>query len=98
MPRTNSRWAAFECEVIDLRALRPLDTDTFVASVPQDPPGGRRRRGLAHRQSRGDEISAQLMENAFFDLDAPCGASVHGRVVPIPYAKHLEQAACRSPR
>ena len=42
-----------DCEVVDLRSLRPLDTETFVDVGPQDPSRGRRRRGLAHGQSRG---------------------------------------------
>ncbi|TDL10297.1 alpha-ketoacid dehydrogenase subunit beta [Mycolicibacterium obuense] len=84
-----------ECEVIDLRALRPLDTDTFVASVR------RTHRAVVVDEgwrtgSLAGEISAQLMENAFFDLDAPV-ARVCTAEVPIPYAKHLEQAALPQP-
>jgi pyruvate dehydrogenase E1 component beta subunit len=38
------------------------------------------------------EVSARIMERAFFDLDAPV-ARVCSAEVPIPYAKHLEDAA-----
>ena len=84
-----------ECEVIDLRTLRPLDTDTFVASVR------RTHRAVIVDEgwrsgSISAEISARIMENAFYDLDAPveriCSAEV-----PMPYAKHLEQAALPQP-
>ena len=42
--------------------------------------------------SLAGEISARIVENAFYDLDAPI-ARVCTEEVPIPYAKHLEQAA-----
>jgi pyruvate dehydrogenase E1 component beta subunit len=79
-----------EAEVIDLRSLRPLDIQTIVASVAK-----------THRAviideawrtgSFSAEISAQIMENAFDDLDAPV-ARVCSAEVPMPYAKHLEEA------
>ena len=84
-----------ECEVIDLRTLRPLDTETFVDSVR------RTHRALIVDEgwrsgSISAEVSARIMENAFYDLDAPveriCSAEV-----PMPYAKHLEQAALPQP-
>lgn len=80
-----------DCEVIDLRTLRPLDTRTLLASV------SRTRRAVivdeAWRSgSLSAEISARIMEGAFFDLEAPV-ARVCGAEVPIPYAKHLEEAA-----
>ncbi len=83
--------AGVECEVIDLRSLRPLDTETFVESVRKTHRAvivdeGWRTGSLAA------EISAQIMENAFFDLDAPV-ARVCSAEVPMPYAKHLEVAA-----
>jgi pyruvate dehydrogenase E1 component beta subunit len=87
--------AGIDCEVIDLRVLRPLDTDTLVASVSK-----------THRAvivdeawrtgSLAAEISARLVENAFFELDAPI-ARVCSVEVPMPYAKHLEQAALPQP-
>ena len=62
---------------------------------PQDPPRRYRRRGLAHRQSGGRDQRAHRRE-AFFDLDAPI-ARVCSAEVPMPYAKHLEQAALPQP-
>jgi pyruvate/2-oxoglutarate/acetoin dehydrogenase E1 component len=84
-----------EAEVIDLRTLRPLDEATFLNSVVK-----------THRAviidegwrsgSISAEISARIMEKAFYDLDAPveriCAAEV-----PVPYASHLEQAALPQP-
>jgi len=78
-------------EVIDLRTLRPLDDETFLASVAKTHRAvivdeGWRSVGIAA------EISARIMEQALYELDAPverlCGAEV-----PMPYARHLEQAA-----
>lgn len=80
-----------EVEVIDLRVLRPLDDATLLSSVSK-----------THRLMVVDEgwrsgsisaeISARITEKAFYELDAPverlCSAEV-----PIPYAKHLEDAA-----
>jgi pyruvate dehydrogenase E1 component beta subunit len=78
-------------EVVDLRTLRPLDRSTIVASVR------RTRRAVVVDEawrsgSLAAEISAVLMEEAFYDLDAPV-ARVCSAEVPIPYAKHLEDAA-----
>jgi len=83
-----------DAEVIDLRTLRPLDTDTFVASVT------RTHRAVIVDEgwrtgSLAGEISAILVERAFYDLDAPI-ARVCSVEVPIPYAKHLELAALPS--
>ena len=79
------------CEVIDLRALRPLDDKTILASVEKTHRAvivdeGWRTGSLAA------EISALIMEGAFFALDAPV-ARVCSAEVPIPYARHLEAAA-----
>ena len=78
-------------EVIDLRTLRPLDDATIITSVAK-----------THRAvivdegwksgSLSAEIVARIMEQAFYELDAPL-ARVCGAEVPIPYAMHLEQAA-----
>jgi pyruvate dehydrogenase E1 component beta subunit len=78
-------------EVVDLRVLRPLDTDTVLASVRKT------RRAVIIDEgwrsgSLAAEISARIMEQAFFDLDAPV-ARVCSEEVPIPYPKHLEDAA-----
>jgi pyruvate dehydrogenase E1 component beta subunit len=83
-----------EAEVIDLRTLRPLDTDTLVASV------ARTHRAVVVDEgwltgSLAGEIAAMLGERAFWDLDAPVGR-VCTAEVPIPYAKHLETAALPS--
>jgi pyruvate dehydrogenase E1 component beta subunit len=78
-------------EVIDLRTLRPLDDATIIDSVTK-----------THRAvivdegwksgSLSAEIMARIMEQAFYELDAPL-ARVCGAEVPVPYAKHLEEAA-----
>jgi pyruvate dehydrogenase E1 component beta subunit len=89
------RGEGIEAEVIDLRVLRPLDDATIMASVRQDAPGGGRRRGLAHRQPRrGDQRPHR--RTGFYELDAPM-ARVCSEEVPIPYAKHLEEAALPQP-
>ena len=80
-----------EAEVIDLRALRPLDDRVVFASVAKTRRGvivdeGWRSGGLSA------EISARITENVFYELDAPI-ARVCGAEVPIPYPKHLEDAA-----
>jgi pyruvate/2-oxoglutarate/acetoin dehydrogenase E1 component len=78
-------------EVIDLRTLRPLDTPTIVDSV------ARTHRAVIVDEgwksgSIAAEIMARIMENAFYDLDAPV-ARVCSAEVPMPYPKHLEDAA-----
>ncbi|OOK68368.1 transketolase, C-terminal domain protein [Mycobacterium kansasii] len=87
--------AGIDCEVIDLRVLRPLDTDTILESVRKT------HRAVVIDEawrsgSLAGEISAQIMEGAFYDLDAPVGR-VCSAEVPIPYAKHLEEAALPQP-
>ena len=78
-------------DVIDLRSLRPLDDTTIIGSV------GKTHRALIVDEgwrsgSLSAEISARIMEQAFYQLDGPveriCSAEV-----PMPYAKHLEEAA-----
>lgn len=78
-------------EVIDLRVLRPLDTAAISASVRKTHRAvivdeGWRTGGLSA------EIAASIAEHAFYDLDAP-PVRVCSEEVPIPYAKHLEDAA-----
>jgi pyruvate dehydrogenase E1 component beta subunit len=80
-----------EADVIDLRVLRPMDTDTILESV------GRTRRAVVVDEGWRSggisaEISARITERAFYELDAPV-ARVCTAEVPIPYAKHLEDAA-----
>ena len=80
-----------DAEVVDLRVLRPLDTQTILSSVEK-----------THRAvivdegwksgSLSAEIMARIMENAFYELDAPV-ARVCSEEVPFPYPKHLEDAA-----
>jgi pyruvate dehydrogenase E1 component beta subunit len=84
-----------DAEVIDLRTLRPLDSDAVVASV------GRTHRAVIVDEgwrtgSLAAEVSARIMEDAFYDLDAPVGR-VCSAEVPMPYAKHLEEAALPQP-
>jgi pyruvate dehydrogenase E1 component beta subunit len=83
--------SGIEAEVIDLRVLRPLDTPSILASVRKT-----HRAVIVDEAWRtgsfAAEISAQIMEGAFYDLDAPV-ARVCGAEVPIPYPKHLEDAA-----
>jgi pyruvate dehydrogenase E1 component beta subunit len=83
-----------EAEVIDLRTLRPMDTETLVASV--------RKTGRAvtveegwQQNGVGAEIAARLMEHAFDYLDAPV-LRVSGKDVPMPYAANLEKLALPS--
>jgi pyruvate dehydrogenase E1 component beta subunit len=80
-----------EAEVIDLRTLRPLDISTIVNSVAKT-----HHAVIVDEAWRtgsfAAEISAQIMERAFDDLDAPV-ARVCSAEVPMPYAKHLESAA-----
>ena len=80
-----------EAEVLDLRVLRPLDSEAISRSV------SRTRRCVVVDEgwksgSISAEISARLAEDAFFELDAPV-RRVCGREVPVPYAAHLEEAA-----
>ena len=84
-----------ESDVIDLRVLRPLDDATMLESV-------RRTHHVVvvdeawHTGSLAAEISARIVEQAFYELDAPI-ARVCTAEVPIPYAKHLEEAALPQP-
>ncbi len=87
--------AGIDAEVVDLRVLRPLDWDTIVASVAKT------HRALIVDEgwktcSLAAEIIAGLNERAFYELDAP-PARVCTEEVPIPYAKHLEDAALPLP-
>jgi pyruvate/2-oxoglutarate/acetoin dehydrogenase E1 component len=80
-----------EAEVIDLRVLRPLDTETILQSVAKT-----HRAVIVDEAWRtgsfAAEISARIMEHAFDELDAPV-ARVCSEEVPMPYARHLEEAA-----
>lgn len=83
--------AGISAEVVDLRVLRPLDERTILESV------ARTRRAVIVDEgwksgSLSAEVAARIMEKAFYELDAPV-ARVCSREVPVPYARHLEQAA-----
>jgi pyruvate dehydrogenase E1 component beta subunit len=84
-----------DAEVVDLRVLRPLDMATVLASVRKC------RRAVVVDEtwrtgSLAAEIVARIAEEAFYDLDAP-PVRVCTEEVPIPYAKHLEEAALPQP-
>jgi pyruvate dehydrogenase E1 component beta subunit len=83
-----------QAEVIDLRTLRPMDTETIVTSVKKTNrcvvvEEGWPQSGVAA------EVSARIMEQAFDYLDAPV-ARVSGKDVPMPYAANLEKLALPS--
>jgi pyruvate dehydrogenase E1 component subunit beta len=83
-----------DAEVIDLRTLKPLDSDTIVQSVKKTGrlvtvEEGWKQSGV------GAEIAARVMEDAFDYLDAPV-ARVSGKDVPMPYAANLEKLALPS--
>jgi pyruvate dehydrogenase E1 component beta subunit len=78
-------------EVIDLRTLRPMDIDTVIASVRKTNRCVTIEEGFPVC-SIGSEISSQLMEKAFDDLDAPV-LRIAGKDLPMPYAANLEKLA-----
>lgn len=80
-----------QAEVVDLRTLRPLDTPTVLTSVAKT------HRALIVDEawrtcSFAAEVSARIMEGGFYDLDGPV-QRVCAAEVPVPYAKHMEDAA-----
>ena len=82
-------------EVVDLRVLRPLDDATIMASVTKC------RRAVIvdecwRSASVASEIATRIVEQAFYELDAPV-ARVCAADVPIPYARHMEEAALPQP-
>ncbi len=81
-------------EVIDLRTLRPMDTDTVIASIKKTGrcvvvEEGWQQSGVAA------EVAARIMDKAFDYLDAPV-VRVSGKDVPMPYAANLEKLALPS--
>jgi len=78
-------------EVIDLRTIRPMDTETVLASVRKTGRCVTIEEGWP-QSGVGSEISAQIMENAFDWLDAPV-KRITGKDVPMPYAANLEKLA-----
>lgn len=83
-----------DAEVIDLRTLKPLDTDTIIASVKKTGRAVTIEEGWA-QCGVGAEVATRIMENAFDYLDAPV-ARVSGKEVPMPYAANLEKLALPS--
>ncbi len=83
-----------EAEVIDLRTLRPMDTETLVASVKKTGRAVCVEEGW-QQSGVGAEVATRLMEHAFDYLDAPV-ARVSGKDVPMPYAANLEKLALPS--
>ena len=77
-----------ECEVVDLRTLRPLDTDTIVESVKKTSRLVSAEEGWGP-MGVGAEVVARVIEHAFDYLDAP-PLRVHQEDVPLPYAANLE--------
>jgi len=86
-----SKDESIECEVIDLRTLRPLDLEPAYASVSKT-----HRCVVVQEQWKpfgaGAEIAASITENVFDELDAPV-ERVTGEDVPMPYARNLELLA-----
>jgi pyruvate dehydrogenase E1 component beta subunit len=83
-----------DAEVIDLRTLRPMDSETFVASVKKTGRAVTVEEGW-QQSGVGAEIAARIMDLAFDYLDAPV-ARVSGEDVPMPYAANLEKLALPS--
>ena len=83
--------AGIDAEVVDPRTIRPLDTETILASVRKT-----NRCVVVHEAKPfagvGAEIAARIQEHAFDDLDAPV-LRVAGEDVPMPYNHHLERMA-----
>jgi pyruvate dehydrogenase E1 component beta subunit len=80
-----------DCEIIDLRTIRPLDLDTVVKSVIKTGRCVTIEEGFP-QSSVGDHIAAQIMQRAFDYLDAPV-ITIAGKDVPMPYAANLEKLA-----
>lgn len=88
--------SGIECEVINLRSIRPLDMDTIFQSVQKTHHLVTVEQGWP-QSGVGSEIVARVMEHeTFFHLDAPVWR-VTGVDVPMPYAKSLEAAALPQP-
>ncbi len=83
-----------EAEVIDLRTLKPMDTETIIESVKKTGRAVTVEEGW-QQSGVGAEIAARIMEHAFDYLDAPV-LRVSGKDVPMPYAANLEKLALPS--
>jgi pyruvate dehydrogenase E1 component beta subunit len=86
--------AGIDAEVIDLRTLRPMDTEAVVESVKKTGRIVTVEEGWP-QSGVGAEIAARAMEHAFDWLDAPV-TRVTGKDVPMPYAANLEKLALPS--
>src|SRR5713101_1793289 len=84
-----------DAEVINLRSLRPFDTETIVNSIKKTNRLVSVEEGWPFA-GIGSELAAQMMEQAFDWLDAPI-KRVHGLDVPLPYAANLERLALPQP-
>jgi pyruvate dehydrogenase E1 component beta subunit len=87
--------AGVDVEVVDLRVLRPLDTESIAASVRKT------HRAVVVDEgwksgSLAAEVVARIVEDCFYELDAP-PVRVCSAEVPIPYARHMEEAALPQP-
>jgi pyruvate dehydrogenase E1 component beta subunit len=95
LPKAMTAAEEVDGEVIDLRVLRPLDMGPVLESVRKT-----RRAVVVDENWRSGslaaEVMARLMEQGFYDLDAPV-ARVCSEEVPVPYARHLEEAALPQP-
>ena len=80
-----------DCEIIDLRTIRPMDLETVVTSVMKTGRCVTIEEGFP-QSSVGDHIAAQIMQRAFDYLDAPV-ITICGKDVPMPYAANLEKLA-----
>ena len=83
-----------EAEIVDLRTIRPMDTETIIASVKKTGRAVTVEEGW-QQSGVGAEVAARIMEHAFDYLDAPV-ARVSGKDVPMPYAANLEKLALPS--
>lgn len=80
--------------MIDLRTIRPMDTETVINSVKKTGRAVTVEEGW-QQSGVGSEVAARIMEHAFDYLDAPV-ARVSGKDVPMPYAANLEKLALPS--
>ena len=84
-----------DAEVINLRSLRPLDTETIIASVKKTNRVVSVEEGWPFA-GIGSEIAMQVVEHCFDWLDAP-PVRVAGLDVPLPYAANLEKLCLPQP-
>jgi pyruvate dehydrogenase E1 component beta subunit len=83
-----------EAEVVDLRTIRPMDTETIIASVKKTGRAVTVEEGW-QQSGVGAEVASRIMEHAFDYLDAPV-TRISGKDVPMPYAANLEKLALPS--